>query len=54
MLSLDGQSSEQIRISQTIHRFAESVESTHSDLDAHAQIAQQVGIVDHRFGWTVK
>ena len=46
MLSLDGQSSEQIRISQTIHRFAESVESTHSDLDAHAQIAQQVGIVD--------
>ena len=46
MLSLDGQSSEQIRISQTIHRFAESVESTHSDLDTHAQIAQQVGIVE--------
>lgn len=44
MLSLDGQSSEQIRISQATPRFAESVESTHSDLEAHAQIAQQVGI----------
>ena len=46
MLSLDGQSSEQICISQATHRFAESVESTHSDLDTHAQIAQQVGITD--------
>lgn len=46
MLSLDGQSSEQICISQETHRFAESVESTHSDLDTHAQIAQQVGIID--------
>ena len=46
MLSLDGQSSEQICISQATHRFAESVESTHSDLDTHAQIAQQVGIVE--------
>ena len=46
MLSLDAQSSEEIHISHAIHRFAESVESTHSDLDAHAQIAQQVGIVD--------
>ena len=46
MLSLDGQLSEQVCISQATHRFAESVESTHSDLDAHAQIAQQVGIID--------
>ena len=46
MLSLDGQSSEQICISQATHRFAESVESTHSDLDAHAQIARQVGITE--------
>ena len=46
MLSLDGKSSQQIRISQTIDRFAESVESSHSDLDAHAQIAQQVGIIE--------
>ena len=46
MLSLDGHSSEQVCISQTTHRFAESVESTHSDLDTHAQIAQQVGIID--------
>ena len=46
MLPLDGQDSERIHISQTIHRFAESVESTHSDLDTHAQIAQQVGIIE--------
>ena len=46
MLSLDGQDSERIHISQATHRFAESVESTHSDLDTHAQIAQQVGIID--------
>ena len=46
MLSLDGNFSEGIRISRTARRFAESVESTHSDLDAHAQIAQQVGIIE--------
>ena len=46
MLSLDAQFSEGVRISHTAHRFAESVESTHSDLDTHAQIAQQVGIVE--------
>ena len=46
MLSLDGKSSQRIHISRTIHRFAESVESTHSDLDTHAQIAQQVGIIE--------
>ena len=46
MLSLDGRYSQQIRISQTTHRFVESVESSHSDLDTHAQIAQQVGITE--------
>ena len=46
ILSLDGRSSEQICISQATHRFTESVESTHSDLDTHAQIAQQVGIIN--------
>ena len=46
MLPLDGQDSERIHISQAIHRFAESVESSHSDLDTHAQIAEQVGIIE--------
>jgi 3'(2'), 5'-bisphosphate nucleotidase len=46
MLSLDAQSSEEIGISHANHRFAESVEASHSDLDTHAQIAQQVGIVE--------
>lgn len=46
ILPLDGQDSKRIHISQATHRFAESVESTHSDLDTHAQIAQQVGIID--------
>ncbi len=46
MLPLDGQDSERIYISHATHRFAESVESTHSDLDTHAQIAQQVGITN--------
>ena len=46
MLSLDAQSSEEVRISHATHRFAESVESTHSDLDTHAQIAEQVGIIE--------
>ena len=46
MLPLDGQDSARIHISQATHRFAESVESTHSDLDTHAQIAQQVGIIE--------
>ena len=46
MLSLDTQSSQQVRISRETRRFAESVESTHSDLDTHAQIAQQVGIIE--------
>ena len=46
MLPLDGQDSERIQISHAIHRFAESVESTHSDLNTHAQIAQQIGIIE--------
>ena len=46
MLSLDAKSSQQIRISHVTRRFAESVESSHSDLDTHAQIAHQVGIIN--------
>ena len=46
MLSMDAQASQQINISRETRRFAESVESAHSDLDAHAQIAQQVGITE--------
>ena len=46
MLSLDAKSSQQIRISHATRRFAESVESSHSDLDTHAQIAHQVGIIN--------
>ena len=46
MLSLDTQSSEEVRISHATYRFAESVESSHSDLDTHAEIAQQVGIIE--------
>lgn len=46
MLSLDTQSSQQVGISRETRRFAESVESRHSDLETHAQIAQQVGIIE--------
>lgn len=45
LLSLDRVFSERIRVSSGTHRFAESVESAHSDLEAHAQIARQVGII---------
>ncbi len=44
MLSLDEDFSEQIHVSQTVLRFAESVESAHGDLDSHAEITRQVGI----------
>ena len=45
MLSLDGEFSEQIHVSQTTRRLVDTVESTHSDVDAHRQIAQQVGFI---------
>ena len=34
----------QVHISETVHRFAESFESTHGDSDAHAKIANALGI----------
>jgi len=39
-----GELLEQVRISETVHRFAESFESTHGDSDAHAKIANVLGI----------
>ena len=45
MLSLDGEFSEQIHVSQTTRRLVDTVESTHSDRDAHTKIAQQVGLI---------
>jgi 3'(2'), 5'-bisphosphate nucleotidase len=46
MLSLDGNASEQIRISQTPLRFAESFEAAHGDHDTHIEIARQIGITE--------
>lgn len=39
-----GELLEQVHISETVHRFAESVESTHGDSEAHANIANALGI----------
>ena len=35
----------QVHISETVHRLAESFESTHGDSDAHAKIANALGII---------
>ena len=40
MLSLDGEFSEQIHVSQTTRRLVDTRESSHSDVEAHRQIAQ--------------
>ena len=45
MLSSDGEFPEQIHVSQTTRRLVDTVESTHSDVKAHRQIAQQVGLI---------
>ena len=37
---------EQVHVSETTHRFAESVESTHGDSDAHSRIANALGITE--------
>ena len=37
---------EQVRVSEAVHRFAESVESTHGDSDAHSSIANALGITE--------
>ena len=44
MLSLDGEFSEQIHVSQTTHRLVDTRESSHSDVEAHRQIAQQMSL----------
>ena len=37
---------EHVHVSETVHRFAESVESTHGDSDAHSNIANALGITE--------
>ena len=37
---------EQVHVSESVHRFAESVESTHGDSDAHSNIANALGITE--------
>ena len=37
---------EQVHVSESVHRFAESVESTHGDSDAHRNIANALGITE--------
>ena len=37
---------EQVYVSESVHRFAESVESTHGDSDAHRTIANALGITE--------
>ncbi len=37
---------EPVHVSETTHRFAESVESTHGDSDAHSRIANALGITE--------
>ena len=37
---------EQVHVSETTQRFAESVESTHGDSDAHSRIAKALGITE--------
>ena len=39
-----GELLEQVHVSETAHRFAESFESTHGDSDAHSKIANALGI----------
>ena len=41
-----GEPLEQVHVSKTVHRFAESFESTHGDSDAHAKIANALGITE--------
>ncbi|RKU36765.1 3'(2'),5'-bisphosphate nucleotidase [Candidatus Poribacteria bacterium] len=36
----------QVYVSEEVHRFAESVESTHGDSDAHSKIAEALGITE--------
>ena len=42
----EGKLLERVHVSETAHRFAESVESTHGDSDAHGKIANALGITE--------
>ena len=46
MHSLAGEFSERIHVSQTTRRLVDTVESSHSDTEAHEQIAQQMGLIE--------
>ena len=45
MLSLEGKFLKRIHVSQTARRFVDAITSTHHDVDAHRQIAQQIGLI---------
>lgn len=45
MLSLDGEYLKQIHVSPTTRRLVDTVESSHSDVEAHEQIAQQMNLI---------
>ena len=45
MRSLDEEFLERIHVSQTTRRLVDTVEPSHSDVEAHRQIAQQMGLV---------
>ena len=46
MCPLDGELWERIHVSQTTYRLVDTVESSHSDVEAHRQIAQQMGLIE--------
>ena len=46
LYSKTGELLEQVHVSEATHRFAESFESTHGDSDAHATIANALGITE--------
>ena len=46
MRPLVGELWERIHVSQTTHRLVDTVESSHSDVEAHEQIAQQMGLIE--------
>ena len=45
MLSLEGKCLKRIHVSQTARRFVDASTSTYHDINAHRQIAQQVGLI---------
>ena len=45
MLSLEGKFLKRIHVSQTARRFVDAITSTHHDVEAHRQIAQQIDLI---------